>query len=97
MVWEKRADRLSILGVVFVAGYIAAMAANHVKDLWSDHGKLEVMQRKVVPALVARANCEKRRAETNERVAHEAILGATIDPDNIPTTDEIQSKECPKK
>lgn len=94
--WEVRFDKVSKAGMLVLAGYILCMGVNHVKDLWSDHGNLVVMQRKVVPALVAKVNCEHRRAEHNEHVAQEAIKGAVSDTAPIPSPAQIQTS-CPKK
>lgn len=97
MMWESRADIISALGVAFIAGYITCAAQNNVKDLWSQHGQLVVVQKQVIPALKAKANCEHKRADATVTIAKGAIAGANSDSAPIPATSDIPQDHCDKK
>lgn len=94
MTMERRIDAVSMLGVAFVAGYITCAAANHVKDLWSQHGQLVVVQKTVIPKLAAKVNCEHRRAEVATTIAKGAIAGAISDTAPIPSPSAIPKDNC---
>jgi hypothetical protein len=94
MLLEEKADRGSIYLALFVAGWISALAANHVSELWSEHGQLDVVQHKVVPALKAKVGCEKKLAAITKGVAKQAIKGANIDSEPIPDEKDIPEDNC---
>lgn len=76
MIWERRADTVSALGMAAIAGWIACAATNHVKDLWSQHGQLVQVETKVVPTLQTKLkqdDCDKSRIAA---VAGQAIASA---------------------
>lgn len=101
---EKKADSGSLFGAVFIAGYIACAAVNHVQELWSQHGQLQVIETKVVPklkaqaaqvpALAAKAGCEHWRADVNASVAKQAIRGANSDSVPVPDASALPADHC---
>lgn len=92
---EARLDRISLWGAIFVAGYVTCAGVNHVKDLWSQHGQLQMMKTQVVPKLAAEVNCQKKRADINAVVAKQAIKGALADDAPIPSEHDVLTG-CPK-
>lgn len=91
---EAKLTKLSYLGMAFVFGYLTALGNNHVKQLWSEHGQLQVIQKQVVPALKAEAKCEHKHAQINAKVAKEGIKGAIDDNAPIPSEDAIAKDDC---
>lgn len=101
---EAKADRVSLLGMAFVAGVITALSLNNVKELWSEHGQLQVIETKVVPklkaqaaqvpVLKAKAGCEHWRAQITEQVAKQAIKGANSETAPIPDASAIPADHC---
>jgi hypothetical protein len=91
---EEKADKGSVYLAVFVAGWIASLAANHVSELWNEHGELAVVQTKVVPKLKAKVACEHKVAARTADVAKQAIKGANIDSEPIPDEKDIPADTC---
>lgn len=91
---EQKADKLSLYFAVFLAGYVTCAEVNHVKDLWSQHGELQVVQQKVIPQLKAKVNCEHHVAVHNGTIAKEAIKGALNDNAPVPSPNDVENDSC---
>lgn len=83
MIWENRVERLSILGLLFVAGWISCQWNRHLTSLWVQRAHLEVQVRRTQSA------CElSRRAAIRVMLREQDLTGRT--------PDWSQIKACPK-
>lgn len=84
MMLESRADTVSMLGMVFVAGWISCSAYYAIPHLWQKQAQLIQVQTKEVPKLKAIAGCQSLRAKIATTEAVKSENGADVDLREIP-------------
>lgn len=93
MIWERRADMLSALGFVFVAGWLSSSGYYSITNLWQAKAKLVNVEQTIVPRLqtqVAQANCDK------QKYAQLAAQGIAADQsDSVAAPDWKDLSGCP--
>lgn len=94
MMLVQAGDKLSLLGVAFVVGYITCASVNQVQSLWSQHGQLVQVRQTVIPKLKAQIHCEDARADKASSIARQAIVSANSDSIPVPDAAAIPS-DCP--
>ena len=100
MLLEQKVDRLSIYGMVFVAGLITQAAIDHnalLPWLWGQRAQLVKVQTVDIPKIQSVAGCEEWRAKFAAALATKSENGADIDLRTIPNCPPIPSaKPKPK-
>ncbi len=80
---ERGLDRVSVLGALFVAGWLSCSAYYAIPHLWRTQAQL-----------VSQVKCEDRRGNLTAQIAKKAIVAAQTDSGRIPTQKAIP-KDCP--
>ncbi len=88
MTWERVFNTGSLLAIAFIVGWQANSSYYNIAHLWQQKNQLQTIQSKTLPKLQALAKCEHNRANLNEQVAEEAIVGVRPLPGDI-------AQDCP--
>lgn len=75
MTLERGFSMASLMGVAFVLGWLSNSGYYNISQLWQQKNQLHVIQTKTLPKLQALAKCEHKRANLNEQIVDEAMVG----------------------
>lgn len=84
MTWEDRTDRASILGIMFVLGWICSQGYYQVPKLWHARDTLGYVQTRQVPALKAKLKVLHNCVRVAVPAAKQAIAAAQSDTVDVP-------------
>jgi hypothetical protein len=93
MIWERRADMVSIVGVAFVVGWLSCGGYYSITKLWAVEDRFVAVETREVPALktqVRQANCDKNRLVD---LAAQGIVASQTDAVAAPKWEDLHG--CP--
>lgn len=101
MIWEKRADIVSYLGMAFVAGWISCQGYYGLTQLWTQKAQLaQTAAQAICDRGKARDLAGQLEASTTGAVSDTAVVGGLtgckkVSPEKVPQVAKILSE--PKK